>query len=294
MEQPAEEGRKRIKELEVMVADVVPETPDTTTLYFFTGNDRLSYEPGHFLSINPHQFDALARWAKYLEDVKGKKEQPRAYSLYSAPHERYLAITVKEERYVTGVTKYPPLLSPFLVRRIPRGTRMTVIGFTGPYTLPPDIESRTDHLVHVCAGSGVVPNVSILKHALETGMKLKHTLLYSNKTWDDVIYRGQLDELQKKHPGKLTVVHALTRDPETASRGPLVRSGRIGAALLREFIPDPSACEVFTCGPAITKFDRQVAKEKGQEPAPRFLETVLAGLAEIGVAKERIHRESYG
>ena len=30
---------RRIKELEVMVADVLVETPDTSTLVFFTGND---------------------------------------------------------------------------------------------------------------------------------------------------------------------------------------------------------------------------------------------------------------
>jgi hypothetical protein len=34
---------RRIKELEVMVADVVVETPDPSTLVFFTGNDHLEY-----------------------------------------------------------------------------------------------------------------------------------------------------------------------------------------------------------------------------------------------------------
>lgn len=59
-------------------------------------------------------------------------EPQRAYSLSSAPHEAYLAITVKEEGYSTGVTEYPPLLSPLLVFRTPRGTRMQVTGFSGP------------------------------------------------------------------------------------------------------------------------------------------------------------------
>ena len=106
---------RRIKELEVMVADVIIETPDTATLVFFTGNDRLDYSAGHFLTIDPHQFAALERFAAFLEDLKGRREPPRAYSMSSAPHERYLAVTVKEERYVSGATKYPPLLSPMLV-----------------------------------------------------------------------------------------------------------------------------------------------------------------------------------
>ncbi|MEA2599417.1 MAG: 3-ketosteroid 9alpha-monooxygenase subunit [Acidobacteriota bacterium] len=35
--------RPRIKELEVMVAEVVRETPDSATIVLFTGNDRLEY-----------------------------------------------------------------------------------------------------------------------------------------------------------------------------------------------------------------------------------------------------------
>ena len=148
-----------------MVADVTEETPDTSTLVLFTGNDRLEYKAGHFLTIDPHQFEALDRFTAFLEDLKGKREPPRAYSMCSAPHERYLAVTVKEERFVPGATKYPPLLSPLLVKRTVRGMRLVVTGFTGPYTLPPDITSQTDHVVHVCAGSGSVPNLSILKCA---------------------------------------------------------------------------------------------------------------------------------
>jgi ferredoxin-NADP reductase len=278
--------------MEVMVADVIVETPDTATLVLFTGNDRLDYKAGHFLTIDPHQFEALSRFIAFFEDLKAKKEPPRAYSMASAPHEKYLAITIKEERYVSGLTKFPPLLSPLLVKRTTKGMRLDVVGFTGPYVLPDDIESQTDHLVHVCAGSGSVPNFSILKHALAHCPRLKHTFLYSNKTWDDIIFRRELDELERAHTDRLRVVHTLTR--EEPPLRPNVRRGRIDDAMLRETIPDPSSCIVYACGPAIGPFDRQAAREKGVEPQPRFLETVLAGLERIGVADERIKRESYG
>src|SRR3989338_8758013 len=147
---PDKAARRRIKELEVMVSDVVVETPDTTTLVFFTGNDHLEYQAGHFLTIDPHQFEALERFTAFLEDLKGRKEPPRAYSMCSAPHEKRLAVTVKEERYISGQTKYPPLLSPLLVKRTVRGMKLVVTGFTGPYTLPDNVESRTDHVIHIC------------------------------------------------------------------------------------------------------------------------------------------------
>jgi 3-ketosteroid 9alpha-monooxygenase subunit B len=290
----AEAPRKRIKELEAMVADVIAETHDTTTLVLFTGNDRLEYEPGHFLTIDPHQFEGLERWTAYLEDLKGKREPPRAYSMSSAPLEKYLAITVKEERYQRGVTKYPPLLSPLLVKRTPRGQRIHIVGFTGPYTLPGDVTSRTDHVVHAVAGSGSVPNYSMLKHALTLHPELRHTFLYSNKTWGDVIFRRGLEELRVRHPDRLRVVHTLTREQEPRRHGSDVRSGRVTAGLLRELIPDPTACLVYACGPAIGPYERRAAKERGEEPQPRFLETVLAALAEAGVPKDRIKTESYG
>ena len=286
--------RRRIREMEVMVADAIEETPDTTTLVFFTGNDRLEYQAGHFLTIDPHQFPQLERFTAYLEDVKGKRETARAYSMCSAPHEKYLAITVKEERYVSGATKYPPLLSPLLVRRLPRGTRLEITGFTGPYVLPPDIEQRSDHLVHVCAGSGSVPNYSMIRHCLVNLPKMRHTLIYTNKTWEDIIFRKQLERMVADHPHQLRVVHTLTREADGSRFGTDVRAGRMNAALLRELIPAPSEVAVFCCGPGITRYDREAAKSRGEQPPPRFLETTLALLTEIGVSNEQIHRESYG
>lgn len=286
--------RRRIRELEVMVAETIQETHDTTTLVLFTGNDHLEYLPGHFLTIDPHQFPSLERFTAYLEDQKGKKETARAYSMSSAPDDRYLAITVKEERYVSGLTKYPPLLSPLLVHRLSPGMRLFITGFTGPYVLPTDITDRTDHVVHVCAGSGIVPNYSIIKHCLINYPQLKHTLVYSNKTWDDIIFRDQLIELERKHSAHLKIVHSLTREPDAAERGPNCHAGRLNAALLKEIIPEPEAVEVFCCGPGVTKFDREAAKAKGEEVAPRFLESSLAALAEIGVPQKKVHRESYG
>jgi len=284
---------RRVRPMQVTVSEVIVETADTVTLVY-TGKDRFEYKAGQFLTIDPHQFPTLVRFIQLLEQLKKRKEPPRAYSMASSPHEKYLAVTVKEERYVTGLTEYPPLLSPLLVKRIPRGTRLIVTGFTGPYTLPDDIESRTDHLVHVCAGSGSVPNFAILKYALVHHPRLRHTFVYSNRTWDDVIFRRPLAEIEARHPDRVKVVHTLTRDEAAATRGAGIRKGRVGAELLRSVIPDPRACLVYACGPAISPWDRQVAREKGETPAPRFLESVLEALAAIGVPSDRIARESYG
>ncbi len=286
--------RKRIKELEVMVADTIVETDDTTTLVLFTGNDRLDYKAGHFLTIDPHQFEALSRFTAFLEDLKGKKEPPRAYSMCSSPHEKYIAVTVKEERYNSGTTKYPPLLSPLLVKQMVRGMHLVVTGFTGPYTLPDDIENQTDHLVHLCAGSGSVPNFAMLKFALKNHPLLRHTFIYANKTWSDIIFRDALAGLEKEFPRQLRVIHSLTRESDSFQYSDSIRKGRISAELLKEFISDSSNSQIFLCGPAISVHDRNAAKAAGTTPQPRFLEGALANLQELGISKERITYESYG
>ena len=288
------DGRQEIRPLEVMVAQLIRETHDSVTLVFFTGNDRLEYRAGHFLTIDPHQFPEISGFVRFLERLKGKREPHRAYSMSSAPHEHQLAVTVKEEPYLEGATPFPPLLSPLLVHGFAPGRRLTVVGFTGPYTLPDDIETRTDHLVHVCAGSGIVPNFSILKHGLEVGLKLRQTLIYANKSYDDIIFRRQLDALARAHPDRLRVIHALSREPNAEARGPNYRSGRIGRALLEEFIEDHRTAVVFACGPGITSFDRKAARAGGSPPPLRFLETIVAQLQEMKIEKGRIHFESYG
>lgn len=286
--------RKKVRAFEVMVSRVIRETPDTVTLVFFTGNEHHDYKAGQFLTIGVHQFGALERFTAYLENLKKKKEPPRSYSVSSAPSEPFIAITIKEERYVPGETPYPPLLSPLLVYQTPVGTQMTVTGFTGAYTLPDDVEQHTDHIVHVVAGSGSVPNFSILKQDLRMGKKLRHTFIYSNKTWEDVCFREELGELEKAHPERLQVVHTLTRETNTAYYGERIRQGRIGAELIREFVSDLTAAQFYVCGPSIRAWERKRALETGVQPQPRFLEATLEHLYQLGVDTKKVKRESWG
>ena len=287
-------AREKIKEMEVMVADVIQEAPDTVTLILFTGNDKLNYEPGHFLTISPHQFPALERWVSYLEDQKGKKEPPRAYSLTSSPDEKYLAITVKEERYISGVTPFPPLLSPILARRTFAGQKMIITGFTGPFTFNEQIRRESENVLHVCAGSGIVPTYSIIKYDLRYFSKHRHTLIYSNKKFEDIIFFNQLKQLEEEFPARLKVIHTLTRESNESLFNPRIRKGRVSKEFISESIEDLSSLGVFVCGPDHTIHQKKAAKEKGEELKPSFMESVLSSLEEIGIPKNKIKKESYG
>ena len=278
--------------MEVEVVHVRRDTPDTTTLFMSAGDGPIEYQAGHFCTIDPHQFGELEHFTAYLEDQKGQREKPRAYSMASAPHEEHLAITIKEERYESGETPYPPLLSPLLTYYIQEGRRLVISGFTGAYTFPADVCERTDHIIHVCAGSGIVPNRSLIKESLHRGDPLQHTLLFSNKTRGDVIYFEEFEALRAQYPDQLDVIHCITREDPSGIRG--ARSGRISGELLREVAPDPSKVMAYSCGPGITPYERKAARAKGETPEPRFVENMVALLQEHGLDKKQIRQESWG
>jgi ferredoxin-NADP reductase len=285
---------QRPREYEVTVAEVRRESHDTVTLFLDFGPEAPTYRAGQFINLDPHQFRAVSRLAAFLQEKKGRKEMARSYSIASAPHEPRLALTIKEEEYLSGLTQYPPLLSPYLVHAPLTGTRIKVLGFMGQYTLPDDVEQRTEHLVHIVAGTGAAPNFGLIKDALHRGLKVHHTLLCSNKTWGDILYREPLEALASAHPDRLRVVHTLTRETDESRFSPSVRKGRVGHALLQELIPDAATCLAYVCGPAITSWDRRKALETRTPATPRFLETVLGHLHELGVDDKRIKREAFG
>jgi ferredoxin-NADP reductase len=268
----------------------VVETPDTITAFLDLGQP-VKYRAGQYVSIDPHQFPSLGSMTQYLEHLKGRHEPPRAYSMSSAPHEPQVAITIKEEVY-DGVMEYPPLISGFLVHQLRTGDRIVVTGFAGAYVLPEDM--KAEHILHLCAGSGSVPNVSIIKDSLLRHPNLRHTFVYSNKTLQDVIFRAALAQLQAEHRDRLKVIHAITRESGISSPHEDIRCGRVTVDMLREILDREPTSVVYACGPAVSVWERRAHAAKGTTPTPRFLETMQAYLTELRVARERIKIEAFG
>lgn len=285
---------RRTAIFDTVLREIVRETDDTVTLILDPGDHPRDYAAGQFVSIDAQQFPELKQQLAYFEKVKGRRELGRSYSMASTPDEPYLAITIKEEVFIDGATTYPPLLSPLLVHGLWVGRKITVRGYSGFYHLPEDVQSRTDHVVHVVAGSGVVPNYAMVKWALARLPDLRHTFVYSNKTWNEVIFAEALAEMERTSGGRLRLFHCLTREPTAPADSSCTRLGRINREILEEAIPNPDNCLVYACGPGITRWDKLAARERGEEPAPRFLESVRGILGDMGIDRKRIHTEAYG
>lgn len=288
--------KEKIRLINGTVTKAVQETHDTWTLQITVNDADRQYKAGQFISIDPHQFPVLHNIVRYLEKLKGKKELVRAYSLASAPHEPYVAITTKPEAYRADETEYPPVLSPLLASNLLQGQPIQFLGYTGAYTLPEDMSSHTDHVVHMVAGSGAVPNYGILKDELinKKNLSVKHTLIDVNKTTEDIIYHQELNALAQAYPDRFKLIHLLTREENPSQHGSYYRAGRPTLELLQEVITDPNRTLVYSCGAGITKWQRKKAQAEGKEPQPRFLETVASLVTAAGISKQRFKREIYG
>lgn len=291
--EPARPRPRGLATFDAAVVEAITETADTTTLVLDVGPHD-GYRAGQYVSIDPHQFIALQGFVAFLERLKGRREAPRAYSMCSAPHEPHVAITIKQEFYEEGVTPYPPLISGLLTHHVRAGDRLVVRGFAGAYIFAEDVESHAEHILHVCAGSGSVPNVSMLKDSLHRHARLRHTFVYSNRTWDEIIFRDELTRLRDQHPTRLRLIHALTRQTGPFAPGEDVRSGRVSEQLLGEVLTAEPNSLVYACGPAVSVWEQRACTAQGTTPTPRFLESMLSHLDALQVPKTRIKLESYG
>jgi ferredoxin-NADP reductase len=183
----------------------------------------------------------------------------REYSIASAPGEP-VAITV--ERLDDGE------VSPYLTEELRAGDELELRGPVGGYFVwePGD----GSPLFLVAGGSGIVPLRAILRHRQRTGSGVPARLLYSSRSWEDVIYRGELDEY---HDG-VDVIYTLTRSQPPGWTGQV---GRVDAALLSQVAwPAAAGPLAYICGPT------------------SFVETVAAGLVGLGYPPERVKTERFG
>lgn len=93
-------------------------------------------------------------------------------------------------------------------------------------------------------GIGITPFMSMTKYCMDNGIKSQMTLLYGNRNEESIVFKEELDSLEKKNPN-LRVVHTLSR-PSDRWKG---RRGHVDIQTVREEIPDYMERAFYVCGP---------------------------------------------
>jgi len=187
----------------------------------------------------------------------------RSYSVASEP-ERRGEIDITVERIADGE------VSPFLDDTVVVGDRFEVRGPIGGYFVWD--RSIGGPLLLVAGGSGVVPLMAMLRHRAAAGVKDPARLLYSARTFEQVIYGEELERLARRDG--LTVSYTLTRSQPAGWKG---YARRIDDAMLKDVSgPLGSDAIAFVCGPTA------------------LVEVAADGLERIGLPAERIKTERFG
>lgn len=158
----------------------------------------------------------------------------RSYSIASVPAENTITLTV--EMLPDGE------MSSYLAGEVRTGDTFELRGPIGGYFVwTPDLEGP---LFLVAGGSGVVPLMAMLRERASKGAVQPATLLFSSRTYEDIIYRAELENLAGQGA---RVIHTLTRG---APSGWMGFTRRIDAPMLTEtgFAPDLMP-RIFVCGP---------------------------------------------
>jgi ferredoxin-NADP reductase len=215
---------------------------------------------------------AVSDWARYQAgqhvDVRLTAEDgyqvERSYSIASAPEdEQQLMLTV--ERLNDGE------VSPYLVDELRIGDKIELRGPIGGYFVWDT--SLGGPLLLVAGGSGIVPLMAMIRHRAAVGSSIPTRLLYSSRSYEDIIYREELDQLVKRST-QLEVIHTLTRTQPPAWMG---YHRRIDVDLLREVAWSPEQRALaYLCGPT------------------PFVEIASASLVTVGYEAGRIRTERFG
>lgn len=238
---------------DLKVKRVIQETADAITIEFERPVSAMTYEAGQFLTL--------------IANIDGE-EVRRSYSLCTSMlTDEFPAVTVKRveggrmSNYLAGAVKTEDILR--------------VMEPMGKFTARVKAGNKR-HLVLFGGGSGITPLMAIAKEVLHGEPDSIISLIYANRNIDSIIFRDQLDKMQRNYEGRLQVIHILDNAPLNW-QGPSGLLNPEKVKTLLERVPDwgVEKTEYLMCGPE------------------GMMNNVMDALGTMGVPKEKIFRESF-
>lgn len=157
----------------IKIEKLLKETDDTTSVYFKpTYPDFYRYEAGQYLTIK----------------VKvGRKTYDRCFSLSSNPFDDFLRITVRLKGEV----------SHYFFNDAKVGDSIESLYPVGDFLLPKP--TNNESFVMIAGGSGITPLFSMINTLLHKNSDSNITLLYANRSADNIIFSDELQKLALNH-----------------------------------------------------------------------------------------------
>jgi len=231
-------ARNRLTWKVAEVGEIVDETPRVKSLILGVP-DWPGHRPGQHVDVR-------------LTAEDGYQAQ-RSYSVASAPESAQVMLTV--ERIEGGE------VSSYLASDVQPGDQLELRGPIGGYFIW--TVAIGGPLLLVAGGSGIAPLMAMLRHRAAAQSTIPALLLYSSRTFEDIIYREELDRLAARSDG-FKVVHTLTRRQPSGWTG---GARRIDHSMLANLGLSANARpRIFICGPtSLVESAAQYLSDLGHE-----------------------------
>lgn len=233
--------------LDFTLQEVRNESPFAKTFKFGLNNQDFTHQAGQYLTIDLP-----------VDDPRGKR---RPFTISSSP---------TEKGFVTITTRPGP--SPFkqALNSLDLGSRIVSKAPFGNFILPADTSKPA---VMLAGGIGITPFRSMIKFACDTKFSLPITLLYSNRTPDDIPFKTEFDNLcHLNHYFKL--LYTIT-EPESSAGKWNGLVGFIDEKIIRENVPDLANSIFYVCGP------------------PGMVDAMLELLKKMAIPDDRVRFEKF-
>jgi len=200
---------------ETSVADIIPRTYNVKS-FCFARPGSLNFKAGQYMLVT----------------LKiGEQEARKPFSISSSPTEKdYIEFTKK----LTG--------HPFSDKldALKLGDSVTVDAPFGNFTF----EGESARIGLLSGGVGITPLRSICKYSTDMKLNTKVTLLYGNRTEADIVFRQELEKMQREN-NNLKVVFTLA-EPDANWEG---YTGNIDADMIKKEVTEYPEIMFYVCGP---------------------------------------------
>ncbi len=240
------------------VVDVRPETARAVAIALrVPDQQRASFQftPGQFIRVRA---------------AIGGETVERSYSICSDPSDRDLLIGVKQ--IPDGV------FSSWANTQLRAGMTLDATPPQGRFFLrdPGEGETAERHILMLAAGAGITPVISILRFGLQRMPATRFSLVFGNRTVDDIMFREELEALKDRYVDRFTLIQVLSRTEQPDM--PFLE-GRIDAEKIRRLsdrlIGAAGIAHAYVCGPGAMIRDARQA------------------LFDLGLPRERVHQELF-
>ena len=237
---------------EVSIASIYPETINSSRVKF-----SIPRELREIFKFNSGQYVTV----KFNKD---ETTYLRTYSICSAINEKFLEIGVKHIE--NGV------FSKFLKEKR-SGDKIKLSPPSGNFCLK---KKNPKQLLLVAAGSGITPILSIAKSILIENKTTKIILLFSNRTYLDMMFKEDLKDLKDQYLNRISIFNFFTKEKQEVQ----FLDGRLNKSKIQflneKKIIEPNIIDqIFICGPI------------------KMTEEIKLCLSELGFSKAKIKTELF-